>query len=73
MVGDFDQQTPIGESSLLHLVIQILQQEYQYKHNIFYTKLSKQQTVKQHSTMCQRGVQLFLLLIMMKLLRLLHD
>ena len=59
MLGDFDQQPPIGGSSLPHLAIQFLQQEYQQKHNIFYTKLSKQQTVKLHSTLCQRGVKLF--------------
>ena len=59
MLGDFDQQPPIGGSSLPHLAMQCLQQEYQQKHNIFYTKLSKQQTIELHSTLCQRGVKLF--------------
>ena len=59
MLGEFDQQPPIGGSSLPHLVVQFLQQEYQQKGNIFYTKLSKQQTVKLRSTLCQRGVKLF--------------
>ena len=59
MLGDFDQQPPIGGSSLPHLAIKVLQQEYQHEHNIFYAKLSKQQTIKLHSTLCQRGVKLF--------------
>jgi len=59
MLGDFDQQPPIGGSSLPHAVVQILQQEYQQKHNIFYTKLSKQQNAELHSALCQRGVKLF--------------
>ena len=59
MLRDFEQQPPIGGSSLPHLVVHILQQEYQQKHNIFYTKLSKQQTVELCSTLCQRGVKLF--------------
>ncbi len=42
-----------------HQAIQILQQKYQQKYNIFYTKLSKQQTVKLHSILCQRGVEQF--------------
>ena len=29
MLGDFDQQPPIGGSSLPHLAVQFLQQEYQ--------------------------------------------
>lgn len=36
MQGDFDQQPPIGRSSLPDLRIKFLQQEYQLKHNIFY-------------------------------------
>ena len=59
MLGDFDQQPPIGGSSLPHLAVHFLQQEYQQKYHIFYTKLSKQQTVKLHSTLCQRGLKLF--------------
>ena len=31
MLGDFDQQPPIGESSLPCLMVQFLQQEYQQK------------------------------------------
>ena len=34
-------------------------QEYQQKHNIFHTKLSKQQTIELNSSLCQRGVKLF--------------
>ena len=59
MLGDFDQQPPIQGSSLPCLDIQILQQEYEKKHSIFSTKLSKQQTVKLHSILCQRGVKIF--------------
>ena len=59
MLGDFDQQPPIEGLSLPHLVVQFLQQEYQHNHDIFYTKLSKQQTIELHSTSCQRGVKLF--------------
>ncbi len=59
MLGEFDQQPPIGGSSLPHLVVQFLQQEYQQKHDIFYTKLSKQQTIELHGISCQSGVKLF--------------
>ena len=40
-------------------MVQFLQQEYQQKHNIFYTKLSKQQAIELHSTLCQKGVKIF--------------
>ena len=36
--GNFDQQQPVGGSSLPHLAIELLEKEYQQKHGIFYTK-----------------------------------
>jgi hypothetical protein len=42
MFGDFDQQQPVGGSSLPHLAITLLEKEYQQKHGIFYTKQSQQ-------------------------------
>ena len=51
LMQDFDQQSPIGGSSLRHLGIQFLKHKYQHKHNIFYTKLSIQKTVQLHIIM----------------------
>ena len=59
MLGDFDQQPPIGGSSLLHLAIEFLKIEYEHKHHIFYTNLSRQKSVKINSTLCRRGVKIF--------------
>jgi hypothetical protein len=59
MFGDFDQQAPIGGSSLPHLSISLLEQEYQRKHKIFYTKQSRMEKVEMNSTLSRKGVQLF--------------
>ena len=59
VLGDFDQQPPIGGSSLPRLAITLLEKEYQRKHNIFYTKQSRQDKVEINSTLCRRGVRTF--------------
>jgi len=59
MFGDFDQQPPIGGSSLPHFAISLLEKEYQRKHHILFTKQSRQEKVEINSTLCRRGVHLF--------------
>ena len=59
MFGDFDQQPPIGGSSLPHFCISLLEQEYQRKHKIFHTKQSRLEKVEMNSTLCRKGAQLF--------------
>jgi len=61
MLGDFDQQPPIGGSSLPHLAMEFLKIEYEQKHHIFYTNSSKQKSVEINSTLTlsQRGVKIF--------------
>jgi len=59
MFGDFDQQPPIGGSSLSHFAISLLEKEYQRKHHMFFTQQSRQEKVKKNSTLCRRGVHLF--------------
>ena len=59
MFGDFDQQPPIGGSSLPHFCISLLEQEYQRKHKIFHTKQSRLEKVEMNSTLSWKGAQLF--------------
>jgi hypothetical protein len=59
MMGDFDQQPPIGGSSLPHFAMKVLEKEYQKKHKIFFTNKSRQDAVEMNSTLCRIGVRLF--------------
>jgi hypothetical protein len=59
MFGDFDQQPPIGGSSLPHFAMKVLEKEYQKKNKIFFTKTSRQDAVEMNSTLCRIGARLF--------------
>ena len=59
MFGDFDQQSPIGGSSLPHFAMRLVEKEYQHKFKIFFTNRTKEETVEINSTLCRSGVRLF--------------
>ena len=59
MFGDFDQQPPIGGSSLPHYAMKLLEQEYQRKNNLFFVKRNKQELFEINSNLCKTGVRLF--------------
>jgi hypothetical protein len=59
MFGDFDQQPPIGGSSLPHFSMTRLEQEHMKKHHIYFTKRSKREHAKINSTLCCIGAHLF--------------
>ena len=59
MLGDFDQQPPIGGLSLPHLATTLLEKEYYKKNNIFYTSKYWQEKVKINITICHRRVGIF--------------
>ena len=59
MFGDFDQQPPIGGSSLPSLSITLLEKEYQRKHKIYFTKQTRKDKVEINSSLCRQGVRLF--------------
>ena len=59
MVGDFDQQPPIGGSSLPHLAMLHLEKEYQHKHQIYHTNESRKAKKEIESSLNKKGVQIF--------------
>ena len=59
MFGDFDQQPPIGGSSLPHYAMKLLEQEYQQRNNLFFVKLNRQEQFEINSNLCKNGVRLF--------------
>ena len=59
MVGDFDQQPPIGGSSLPHLAMVLLEKEYQHKHHIYHTNESRKAKAEIESSLSKKGVQIF--------------
>jgi hypothetical protein len=59
MFGDFDQQPPIGGSSLPHFAVKMLEKEYQQKNKIYFTKRTRQDQVEINSTLCRTGMRLF--------------
>jgi hypothetical protein len=59
MFGDFDQQPPIGGSSLPHFSMTLLEQEHMEKDHIYFTKCSKREHAKINSTLCCVGAHLF--------------
>ena len=59
MVGDFDQQPPIGGSSLPHLAMVLLEKEYQHKHHIYHTNESRKARIEIESSLNKKGVQIF--------------
>ena len=59
MVGDFDQQPPIGGSSLPHLSMVLLEKEYQRQHHIYHTNDSAKTKREIESSLSRRGVKIF--------------
>lgn len=59
MFGDFDQQPPIGGSSLPHFSMSLLEREHMKKHRIYFTKRSKREHAEINSTLCCIGARLF--------------
>jgi hypothetical protein len=55
MFGDFDQQLPIGGSSMPRFSMKLLEKEYQRQHRIFFTKQSKRDSVEINSNLCRLG------------------
>jgi len=59
MLGDFDQQPPIGGTSLPNLSMTMLRKQHLAKRGIFNVKQSRKQEVEINSTLSKRGVDLF--------------
>ena len=59
MLGDFDQQPPIGGSSLPNFSMKLMEQKHQQDHGIYYVNRTKQDTVEINSTLCRTGSHLF--------------
>jgi hypothetical protein len=59
LFGDFNQQPPIGGSSLPHLSISILEKENERKNKMQFVKKSRQDKVEIESTLNRKGIRLF--------------
>ena len=59
MLGDFDQQPPIGGSSLPQLLIKFLAKKYQQKQHMYYVNQTREEEVEMKSHLSATGVKLF--------------
>ena len=59
MFGDFDQQPPIGGSSLPQLSMKFLAKKYQQKNHMYYVNQTREEKVEMKSHLSATGVKLF--------------